>query len=62
MVNNSTILYINDKTYKPLERLIDIGQFLDEIDTTLDEFFDGVEIDVSSQLVSTTMTKIKECL
>jgi hypothetical protein len=58
MKNCFTLVYMYDNQNKPSEKLINLSQLLDEIDTGLDEIFKCIEVEAGPSLISMTMARI----
>jgi hypothetical protein len=58
MAKYSTIMYVNDSLDYSGLKIVEIDKVLEDIDTSLDEFFRDIEIKVSSELVSKTLALI----
>ena len=60
MAKCSTLLYLNDSLDYPDGKLVEMDKLLEDIETSLDDFFRGLEINVSSELVSRTMALVEK--
>jgi hypothetical protein len=56
----STLIYSIDNLAEPSEKLIDIGQFFNEMDVDLKQIFRGIELNVNTNLVQKTLALIKD--
>ncbi len=56
----STLIYSIDNLEEPSEKLIDFEQYFNEIDANLQLVFNGIELDVHTNLVKKTLALIKE--
>lgn len=56
----STLIYVNNSLDYPAEKIVEIDSVLDDIEASLDSFFKGLEINVSSELVSKTMALVEK--
>ena len=52
-------MYLYDNLDYPNEKIIKIEDFLNDIETSLDEIFSGLEIEVGAELVSRTMAIVE---
>jgi hypothetical protein len=53
-------MYLNDSLDYPGGKIVEMDKLLEDIETSLDEFFRGLEINVSSELVSRTMALVEK--
>ncbi len=60
MAKCSTLIYLNDSLDYPEGKIVEMDKLLEDMDTSLDEFFKGIEINVSSQLVSRTIALVEK--
>jgi hypothetical protein len=60
MAKCSTIMYVNDSLDYSGLKIVEIDKILEDIDASLDEFFKGIEINVSSELVSKTLALVEK--
>jgi len=60
MAKCSTLMYLNDSLDYPGGQIVEMDKVLEDIETSLDEFFRGLEINVSSELVSRTMALVEK--
>jgi len=60
MAKCSTLFYLNDSLDYPDGKLVEMDKLLEDIETSLDDFFRGLEINVSSELVSRTMALVEK--
>jgi hypothetical protein len=59
MTKNSTLMYLFDNLYYPNGKIVKIEDVLNDIETSLDEIFNGLEIEASAELVSRTMAMVE---
>lgn len=55
-----TLIYVNNSLDYPGEQIVEIDNVLDDIEASLDNFFKGLEINVSSELVSRTLALVEK--
>ena len=54
----STLMYLHDSLDYPEGKVVEIDKLLEGIDTSLEELFKGIEINVDPKLVSRTLALV----
>ena len=60
MGKNSTLMYLFDNLDYPDGKVVEITDLLNNIETSLDEIFNGLEIEASEELVSKTLAVVEK--